>query len=98
VARPRAAPPGHVHRPDSGALPARLVHAGPGSRLEVDPGLLRLRRARKFDPRTLEPVLRLGSLALLDLRPWNHALRHRLDHPPAPHRRDPEARGAPEGG
>ena len=35
-------------------------------------------------PHAAQPVLRLGALALLALRARDHAVRHGVDHPPAP--------------
>ena len=47
--------------------------------------------------RPAERLLGRRALAVLALRARDHAVRHRLDHPAAPDRRHPEARGAPEG-
>src|SRR5438445_254462 len=38
-----------------------------------------------------------GAVTVLDLRARDHAVRHSLDHPPAPDRRRPDARAAAEG-
>ena len=55
-------------------------------------------RPRRHDPRPAQPLLGRRALAVLDLRARDHAVHHRLDHPPADDRGDPEARRAAEGG
>ena len=45
-----------------------------------------------------QPLLGRRPLAVLALRARDHAVRHGVDHPPAPDRRHAVARAAPEGG
>ena len=63
-------------------VPPRLVGPGAGRRLGDDPGLLQ--RPGRHGPRPAQPLQRLGALALLALRARDHAVRHGVDHPPAP--------------
>ena len=70
-------------------IPAPGVDS-PRSRLLLRPGRNR--------PRPAEPVLGRRALAVLALRARDHAVRHGVDHPPAPDGRDPAARRAAEGG
>ena len=72
----------------------RLVDARAGRRLPADQELLQ--REGRLAARTAEPLLRLGALAVLDLRARDHAVRHGVDHPAADDRRRPVARAAPE--
>ena len=96
LARPGATAARSLHGLRARRLPARLVDAGTGRRLGCDPELLQ--RERRLDPRPPEPVLGRRAVALLALRARDHAVRHGVDHRPAPDRRDPAARRAPEGG
>ena len=77
-------------------VPPRLVDARAGRRLGHDPELLQ--RPGRQRPRPAQPLQRLGALALLALRARDHAVRHGLDHPPAPDGRRADARAAAEGG
>ena len=95
LARERLACPGApqappLHRVRARRLPARIV----------DPGAGRRRRARSRATSTrqgggdLHPaqhVLGRRALAVLAVRARDHAVRHGVDHRPAPHRRHPPA-------
>ena len=96
VARSGAPAPRPLHGADPRDLPPRLVDSRAGRRLRDDRQLLQ--RPRRHDPRPAQPLLGRRALAVLDLRARDHAVHHRLDHPPADDRGDPEARRAAEGG
>ena len=57
-----------------------------------------LRLAGDGRARPAEPLLGRRAVAVRGVRARDHAVRHRLDHPAAHDRGDPEAGGAPEGG
>ena len=94
MACPRAPPPRALHGGDPRRLPARLVDSRAGRR----PAGAAVALQRRRHPHAPEPLLGVGALTLLPLRARDHAVRHGVDHPPAPHRRHPDARAAAEGG
>ena len=49
-------------------------------------------RQRRLDPRPAQPLLGRRAVAVLALRARDHAVRHGVDHRPAPDGRDPAAR------
>ena len=86
-----------LHAGDAGALPARGLHPGAGRRhrhARVDRGQLH----RQQRPRLPQPVLGRLAAAAVAVRARDHALHHRLDHPPAADRGRALARAPAEGG
>ena len=86
-----------LHRGDADAVPHRRLH--PGARHQHRGRQGHLRQLPGVErPRLPEPLLGRQPSALRDLRAGDHALHHRLDHPPADDGGHPVAGEAPQGG